>query len=89
MMVLFRQKKMNTERSGVGQRGAKGEHCSDYRALLKALRSVDLHIAELLHSSTVQNEVEWLAHARDKVSSMHKNILFAMEYRKETCHDPR
>lgn len=56
----------------------------DYRALLKALRRVDLNIADLVSSSTVPQEIEWLSFCRDKLIAAHKNILFAMEYRKET-----
>lgn len=59
----------------------------NYRALLKALRRVDLNIAELLNSSTVQNEVDWLTHARDKIAGTYRNILFAKEYRKKEISD--
>lgn len=58
----------------------------EYRALMKALRRVDLNISELLNSSTVQNEIDWLNHARDKITGTYKNILFAKEYR-ETCNE--
>lgn len=59
-----------------------------YESLLKALRRVDLNIAELLNSSTVQNEIDWLNLTRDKMTGVYKNILFAKEYR-ESNDDPR
>lgn len=60
----------------------------DYRSLLKALRRVDLNIAELLNSSTVLDEINWLNLTRDKMAGVYKNILFAKEYR-ESNDDPR